>query len=202
VEGLRSLPAAGDDDAPLCYTALDLGLAVGAAASWPRVAALAGLRWRSGSPRSRTVSSTTARSSITRATNPPPISLRARRDTLLGIAVKDASVLAPVLQRSLCLIDAASTAACGGLRVLPDDPWYQTDLAMVASYVRQNSDLGRADDADANLVAVDFHSGLGVPFTAYRRFPALPSGLRTMPGRPHRSSSVFRRQPASRPRAM
>jgi uncharacterized repeat protein (TIGR01451 family) len=28
-------------------------------------------------------------------------------------------------------------------------------------------DLGREDDADANLAAVDFHSGLGVPFDAY-----------------------------------
>ncbi len=173
--GLYRLPEA--DDTPLCYTALDIGLAVGAL----RELAARGDADRSALALQRLAAF--ARSVLDDAAlqldnagdeSAARLSAGSGRDRLLGIAVEDASVLAPVLQRSLCLVDAASTAACGGLRILPDDPWYQTDIAMMASYVLQNSDLGRADDADANLIAVDFHSGLGVPFTAYSSLAGAP----------------------------
>ena len=159
-----------DAGAAPCYTALDMGLAVGAlrelaSRSEPDRRALI-MRRLAAFVRSVLDD---AALELDNAGDASTTSIVAGdgRGTLFGIQVANADALVPVLQRSLCLVDVASETSCGGLRILPDDPWYQTDIAMYASYVIRASSLGREDDADANLAAVDFHSGLGVPFDAY-----------------------------------
>ncbi len=153
----------------LCYSSLDMGLAVGAlreladqshgdaqAVVIARLSAFArtivdeaGLQLDNAGIASRT-----------------EIASGNGRGTIFGLRTAASEHVAPVLQRSLCLDPSNSDSSCGGLRVLPDDPWYQTDIAMYASYILNASDLGREDDADANLIAVIFHSGLGLPFSA------------------------------------
>ena len=166
--GLYRMP--DDTASDLCYTALDMGLAVGAlrelaARADPDRCSLATRRLAAFV---RTVLDDAALQ-LDNAGDASRTDVVAGngRGTIFGLKVADASRLAPVLQRSLCLVDNTSGTSCGGLRILPHSPWYQTDIAMYASYILQASDLGREDDADANLAAVDFHSGLGVSFDAY-----------------------------------
>ncbi len=166
--GLYRMP--GEVDATTCYTALDLGLAIGA---------LRELSLRSGPNRSPLAASrlaSFARTVLDDAAlqldnaedgSSPSIAAGDGRGDVFALRVEDADRLAPVLQQSLCLEQQDSDVTCGEWRVPSDEPWYQTDIAMYASAVLRGSTLEREDDADANLVAVDFHSTLGVPFEAY-----------------------------------
>jgi uncharacterized repeat protein (TIGR01451 family) len=165
--GLYRLPA-GDGVMP-CVTALDMGLAVAAlrelaAGSEPERGALI-MRRLAAFVRS-VLDDAALELDNAQLASTAKIVTNAGRGTLSGLTVRDGVQLSPVLQRSLCWVEVAADGSCGGLRALPHDPWYQTDIAMYASYVLQASGLGREDDADANLAAVDFHSGLGVPFDA------------------------------------
>ncbi len=82
--------------------------------------------------------------------------------------------LAPVLQQRLCLSDHAPDATCADWAVEDHDPRYRTDISMFAAYVIQNRQPAIEDVADANLVAVTQHSGLGIAFDA---IPGLQSAL-------------------------
>ncbi|MEW5825372.1 MAG: CARDB domain-containing protein [Candidatus Bipolaricaulota bacterium] len=93
--------------------------------------------------------------------------------TLFGVSANAGADFAPVLQRWLCLVETGSESACGGLRVLDDSPWYQTDIGMFGAYALQASGIGREDDADAHLVAVILHSGLGLGSDAIEGFTSL-----------------------------
>jgi uncharacterized repeat protein (TIGR01451 family) len=165
--GLYRLPA--DDGVMSCTTALDMGLAVAAlrelaAESEPERGALI-IRRLAAFARS-VLDDAALELDNAQFASTTKIVTNAGRGTLSGITVGGGLQLSPVLQRSLCWVEVAADGSCGGLRALPHEPWYQTDIAMYASYVLQASGLGREDDADANLAAVDFHSGLGVPFDA------------------------------------
>jgi len=165
--GLYRLSA--NDGMMPCTTALDMGLAVGAlrelaAKSEPWRGALV-MRRLAAFARSVLDDAALELDNVELASTTNVVT-NAGRGALSGITVGDGVHLSPVLQRSLCFVEIAADGSCGGLRALPHDPWYQTDIAMYASYVLQASGLGREDDADANLAAVDFHSGLGVPFDA------------------------------------
>ncbi|MCX6099600.1 MAG: hypothetical protein NTX69_06265, partial [Candidatus Bipolaricaulota bacterium] len=165
--GLYRLPA--DDGMMPCYTALDMGLAVAAlrelaAESEPERGALI-IRRLAAFARS-VLDDAALELDNAQLASTTKIVPNAGRGTLSGLTVGDGVQLSPVLQRSLCWVEIAADGSCGGLRVLSHDPWYQTDIAMYASYVLQASGLGRKDDADANLAAVDFHSRLGVTFDA------------------------------------
>ena len=71
--------------------------------------------------------------------------------------------LAPVLQRRLCLRMSRAEEPCSDLSIIEHEPWFQTDISMYAAYVLQNRMTEAEDVADANLVALVFHSTLGVP---------------------------------------
>ena len=106
------------------------------------------------------------------------LSVGAGRGTILGLgrAALDAPLgLAPVLQQRLCLDSQPSPSVCGELSVEADDPWFQTDISMYASYIVQRETPALEDYADANLAAVFLHSGLGVPFYEVDRL--LPLGI-------------------------
>lgn len=167
--GLYRMSDASDADS-ICYTALDMGFAVGALRAFAARsdASRADLAVARLAAFARTILDDAALEldNVSDASTESLATGSGRRD-VVGLRIEDAERTAPVIQRSLCLSDAAAAGACGGVRVVPDDPWYQTDIAMYASYTVQDSDAGREDDADANLAAVDFHSGLGVPFEAY-----------------------------------
>jgi uncharacterized repeat protein (TIGR01451 family) len=70
--------------------------------------------------------------------------------------------VAPVLQSNLCIEARPATGPCCGIQVA-SEPWFQTDIAMFASYELQRSSLGQEDAADATLSNVVLHTGLGVP---------------------------------------
>ncbi len=166
--GLYRLPELAD--LPTCYTALDMGLAVGALRELAHEsdAARGALIERRLAALARTVLDDAALQ-LDNAGNGSRQNIAAGdgRGAVFALRAARADALAPVLQRSLCLVDIASETSCGGLRILAHDPWYQTDIAMYAASVLQAGDVGREDDADANLIAVDFHAQLGVRFDAW-----------------------------------
>ena len=68
---------------------------------------------------------------------------------------------APVLQQRLCL-QTESLGACPGWQSGPQEPWYQTDVAMYASSMVEAFSPWAEDYADANLVGLLFHSTMGI----------------------------------------
>ena len=69
---------------------------------------------------------------------------------------------APVLVARLCINQEAGDTACCGVRGEPD-PWFQTDIAMYASYQLQKSLTAAEDVADSNLASLVLHSEMGEP---------------------------------------
>ena len=74
----------------------------------------------------------------------------------------DEGPLAPVLQEQLCLDRPDVDTPCAGRTAELDEPWYQTDISMYASFVLQDRMPEIEDYADANLSAVVLHSNLGI----------------------------------------
>ena len=83
---------------------------------------------------------------------------------LVATPIVDAPLgVAPVLRRELCLDRGVEDAPCDGW--LRDDAvFYQTDWAMYAGWEIQAAAFGAEDYADANLLTVLLHSGLGESF--------------------------------------
>lgn len=95
---------------------------------------------------------------------------------LLGLNLpEDGAQLVPVMQQQLCIEVEPSEAPCGGWRVPEHDPWYQTDISMLAGYVLQDRTPTREDYADANLIAATLHSELGIPFASQLHLETLLS---------------------------
>ncbi len=160
-----------------CYTPLEIGLAVGALRELANISS-PDRRTRILDRLSRFVRAIVDEAAL-QLSNTHPIDARFTT-AHEGIAPIDGGVerLAPVLQQRLCLEDAMSDEPCAGWHALPHDPWYQTDIAMYAAYTIQDRIPALEDYADANLVAVDIHSRLGVPF---RAIPSLQASLDNLP---------------------
>jgi len=76
-------------------------------------------------------------------------------------------VFAPVLQQRLCLSNEVSETRCSGWEEVDDAPYYRTDISMYAAAILQSQLPSIEDYADANLHAVTFHSGMGIPLAAF-----------------------------------
>ncbi len=157
-----------DDTRTTCYTPLDVGLVVGALRELAAVSTT--------ERRSLVLSRLTGfvRSIVDEAALQLSNALPRDADVTLGggryeIAPIESDVertvrLAPVFQERLCLEEIETDRACGGWDAIDHQPWYQTDISMYAAHVVQDRLPGFEDVADANLIAVIFHAGFGVPF--------------------------------------
>jgi uncharacterized repeat protein (TIGR01451 family) len=156
-----------DNTRTTCYTPLDIALAVGA------LRELAGVS--TSERRSLVLSRLTGfvRSIVDEAALQLSNALPADSDITVGVGRHEIAPiesdlrtirLAPVFQQRLCLEETETDETCGGWDAIDHEPWYQTDISMYAAHVLQDRLPGFEDVADANLVAVAFHAGLGVPF--------------------------------------
>jgi len=156
------------DERQYCYTPLEVGLVVGA---------LRELAETRSEARSAVVLATLSRFSrsvvedaalqLSNVVGGEAASVGVGAGTISGPRLSALSApygVAPVLQQRLCLDEIPSESVCGGLHVESVDPWYQTDIAMYASYIVQAMAPELEDYSDANLAAVVLHSGLGVRF--------------------------------------
>ena len=149
-----------------CYTPLDVGLVVGAL----RELAAVSTTERRGLVLSRLTGF--VRSIVDEAALQLSNALPSDADVTFGVGRYEIAPIeadlrtvrvAPVFQQRLCLEEIETDEACGGWDAIDHEPWYRTDISMYAAHVLHDRLLGFEDVADANLVAVVFHAGLGVP---------------------------------------
>ena len=171
------------DERQYCYTPLEVGLVVGAlrelaeTCSEPRSAGVLAKLSRF----SRSVVDDAALQ-LSNVVGGEAVSVGVGAGTISGLRLSALSApygVAPVLQRRLCLDEIPSESVCGGLHVEAADPWYQTDIAMYASYIVQAMAPELEDYSDANLAAVVLHSGLGVQFYDIEQLRPLSAMLDT-----------------------
>ena len=169
-----------DDTRATCYTPLEIGLAVGALRELALVSA-AGRRALILNRLSGFVRSIVDEAAL-QLTNAVPaganVTVGTGRGGIAPLVLENEDVrLAPVLQQRLCLEDASSDDPCGDWHTLDHEPWYRTDVSMYAAFVLQDRLAAFEDIADANLIAVVFHSGLGVPFREIASLGGAPDSL-------------------------
>ena len=157
--------ASTTDTLSTCYTALDVGLVVGALRELAAIS--------EGEPRSLLLSriASVVRTVVDEAalqlSNALPVgaSFTNAEDAraIAPLSVDASSPWAPVLQQRLCLEHPSPDTICGTWAQETSDPWYQTDVSMLAAYVVQDRLPGLEDYADSNLHAVALYAGLGIP---------------------------------------
>ncbi len=165
IEGIGTgVYATADDARSICYTPLDVGLVVGALRELAAVSE--GEERDLLLSRIGSVVRTLVDDAALQLSNALPVgaSFTNAEDAgaLAPISVDASSPWAPVLQQRLCLNEPSPDTICGAWAKETADPWYQTDVSMLAAYVVQDRMPGVEDYADSNLNAVVLYAGLGV----------------------------------------